>query len=150
MGIIGPRPPSPPPKVISKGRGAFASKGSTAMDGHFKASYDPSVDVGSGDIDAAADEDDWAQALEAHRDRQRWKQQGADRLRQAGFSEKDIDTWQKGKGGVGLGGEGREEDVRWKGKGEGREWDRGKVVRLDEYDGDSMDGEDQVGRLKGT
>lgn len=91
-------------------------------------------------------EDDWEQALEALRDRQRWQQQGAERLKQAGFSAEDIQKWGKGKGGVGMGGEGREEDVRWKRKGEGREWDRGKVV---EVDGSTLT-EADWGRLKGT
>jgi hypothetical protein len=84
-------------------------------------------------------EDDWDQALEALRDRQRWKQQGADRLRAAGFTDEEVKKWEKGS-------EKTEEDVRWAKKGEGREWDRGKVV---DEDG-QVDVRAEWGRLKGT
>ena len=72
-------------------------------------------------------ENDWDQALEALRDRQKWKQQGADRLREAGFTEQEVQKWEKS----GPSGDKGEEDVVWKGRGEGREWDRGKVVMAD-------------------
>ena len=105
------------------------------MDDHFSASYDPSNDVQPhSDL-----EDDWDQALEALRDRQRWKQQGADRLRAAGFTDEEVKKWEKG-------GEKTGEDVRWAKKGEGREWDRGKVV---DEDG-QVDVKAEWGRLKGT
>ena len=94
----------------------------------------------------AADEDDWDQALEALRDRQRWKMAGAERLRTAGFTEEQVEKWEKGMGGVGLGGGGREENVKWAKKGEGREWDRGKVVGID----GEVGVEAEWGRLKGT
>jgi hypothetical protein len=87
------------------------------MDAHFSSGYDPTADVRPN----SESEDDWEQALEALRDRQRWNQQGADRLRAAGFTEEEVKKWEKG-------GEKKEEDVRWKRSGEGREWDRGKVV----------------------
>jgi hypothetical protein len=87
------------------------------MDAHFAATYDPATDVQPN----AEVEDDWEQALEALRDRQRWKQQGAERLRSAGFTQEEVDIWARG-------GERREEDVRWGKRGESREWDRGKVV----------------------
>ena len=51
-------------------------------------------------------EDDWDMALEAVKDRQKWKQQGAQRLREAGFTEQQVKKWEKG-------GEKTEEDVRW-------------------------------------
>jgi len=106
------------------------------MDSRFSASYDPSADVRP---DSDLDDDDWDQALEALRDRQRWKEQGAERLKAAGFSETEVKSWEKG-------GEKTEEDVRWAKKGEGREWDRGKVI------GDEGDVELKAewGRLKGT
>ena len=130
---MGPALPPPEPKVRSRGRGAFTS--SSAMDDHFSASYDPSNDVQPhSDL-----EDDWDQALEALRDRQRWKQQGADRLRAAGFTDEEVKKWEKG-------GEKTGEDVRWAKKGEGREWDRGKVV---DEDG-QVDVGAEWGRLKGT
>ncbi|THY34285.1 hypothetical protein D6D01_02039 [Aureobasidium pullulans] len=114
--IIGPAPPSNPP-VRSRGRGT--QNNASTIDNHFSSAYDPSADT-----QPHVQEDDgldWDQALEALRDRQKWKQQGADRLRAAGFSEKDVTKWEKG-------GEKSEEDVVWAKKGEGREWDRGKVV----------------------
>jgi hypothetical protein len=130
--IIGPQPP-PAPQVRSRGRGTL-SLGS-GIDARFSATYDPSVDV---QLDPD-EENDWDQALEALRDRQKWKQQGADRLRAAGFTEDEIRKWEKG-------GEKTEEDVKWARRGEGREWDRGKVV-----DDDGIVTVDPGwGRLKGT
>ena len=130
--IIGPLPPPPAQKIRIRGRGTFAS--STAIDSHFSSKYDPSQDIHPN----SESENDWDQALEALRDRQRWKQQGADRLRSAGFSEEEIQKWQRG-------GEKGEEDVKWKGKGEGREWDRGKVVS-----DEGIETKPEWGRLKGT
>jgi hypothetical protein len=130
--IIGPRPP-PVPEIRSRGRGTVSH--ASGIDSRFSAAYDPTVDVQL-DMD---EENDWDQALEALRDRQKWKQQGADRLRAAGFTEDEISKWEKG-------GEKREDDVKWAKKGEGREWDRGKVV---DDDGIVMI-EPQYGRLKDT
>ncbi|KAH0354337.1 hypothetical protein KCU81_g937, partial [Aureobasidium melanogenum] len=130
--LIGPAPPSNPP-LRSRGRGA--QNHTSAIDSHFSSNYDPSVDV---QPDPQEDDGlDWDQALEALRDRQRWKQQGADRLRAAGFTEKEVSKWEKG-------GEKSEEDVVWAKKGEGREWDRGKVV--DEHG--SVELKPEWGRLK--
>ena len=117
----------------------------SGIDAHFAASYDPTTDVRAGDL---SDDDDWESALEALRDRQRWRQQGADRLRAAGFSEDEVKKWEKGGGGVAGGEEGKEEDVRWKGRGEGREWDRGKVVGTD--GSVVLGGGQEFGRLKGA
>lgn len=130
--IIGPPPPPPAPKVQARGRGNFSS--SSAMDSHFSTKYDPSVDVNP---DPEID-DDWDQALEAIRDRQRWQKLGAERLKSAGFTEEEVKKWE-------TGGEKREEDVKWKGRGEGREWDRGKVV-----DDDGVETRPEWGRLKGS
>lgn len=130
--IIGPPPPPPIPKVQARGRGNFSS--SSAMDSHFSSNYDPSVDVHP---DPELD-DDWDQALEAIRDRQRWQKLGAERLKSAGFTDEEVKKWE-------TGGEKREEDVRWKGRGEGREWDRGKVVGTD-----CVETRPEWGRLKGT
>lgn len=104
------------------------------MDSHFSSNYDPSVDVHP---DPEMD-DDWDQALEAIRDRQRWQKLGAERLKSAGFTEDEVKKWEKG-------GEKKEEDVKWKGRGEGREWDRGKVVG-----DDGVETRPEWGRLKGT
>ncbi|KAI9785646.1 MAG: hypothetical protein M1816_008269 [Peltula sp. TS41687] len=116
--IIGPTPPPAKPKIQSRGRGAF--KSTTTMDNHFSSTYDPSIDVQPN----PESEDDWDQALEALRDQQRWKKQGAERLRSAGFTNEEVEKWEKG-------GERREEDVRWVKRGEKREWDRGKVMDLE-------------------
>ncbi|KAH0538819.1 hypothetical protein FGG08_004595 [Glutinoglossum americanum] len=130
--IIGPPPPPPEPKVISRGRGTFAS---STMDTHFSSAYDPTTDVRP-DSDS---EDDWDQALETLRDRERWKQQGAERLRSAGFTEEEVKNWESGRTR-------KEEDVRWAKRGEGREWDRGKVVDEDGH----VEVKPEWGRLKGT
>jgi hypothetical protein len=90
------------------------------MDARFSSTYEPANDVHlPSDV-----EDDWGDALESLRDRQRWKQQGAERLKAAGFTEDQVKKWEKG-------GEKTEEDVRWAAKGQGREWDRGKVMNED-------------------
>ena len=130
--IIGPRPP-PVEQIRSRGRGVM-SQGS-GIDSRFSASYDPTVDV---QLDPD-EENDWDQALEALRDRQKWQKSGADRLRSAGFTEDEITKWEKG-------GEKREEDVKWSKQGESREWDRGKVVG----DDGAVTQEASWGRLKGT
>ncbi|OIW30603.1 hypothetical protein CONLIGDRAFT_668573 [Coniochaeta ligniaria NRRL 30616] len=113
--IIGPLPP----QIRRKGRGA--ATGPSAMDSRFSADYDPKSDVLP---DSDLDGDDWADSLEALRDREKWRLQGAERLRAAGFTEEQVRGWEKGDGGREKG----VEDVRWAKEGEGREWDRGKVV----------------------
>ncbi|KAI9778253.1 MAG: hypothetical protein M1839_008277 [Geoglossum umbratile] len=131
--IIGPKPePTPQPR----GRGAFTS--STAMDAHFSPTYNPALDIlPSSSSNVNSDADDWDQALEALRDRERWKQAGAKRLRDAGFTEEEVKKWE-GEGGR------KEEDVKWGNKGEGREWDRGKVIGEDGW----VDVRAEWGRLK--
>jgi len=130
--IIGPRPP-PVPQLRSRGRGAISD--GSGMDSRFSASYDPTVDV---QLDPD-EENDWDQALEALRDRQKWKQQGADRLRAAGFTDEEVKKWEKG-------GEKREEDVKWSKRGESREWDRGKIIDVE----GTVSLESSWGRLKGS
>ena len=138
LGLIGPAPP-PPSKIKPRGRGAFASTAASTIDHHFKSNYDPTIDIAPEVVEV---EDDWDQALEALKDRQQWQQNQAERLRVAGFSEVEIAKWEKGKNGA----EGEVGDVRWTEKGEGREWDRGKVV---DEEGDVETGV-EWGRLKGT
>lgn len=87
------------------------------IESRFSSTYNPSIDVRQ-DSD---EEDDWGDALEALRDRQIWQQQGADRLKAAGFSDTQIRKWEKGD-------EQTADDVTWTRKGQAREWDRGKVV----------------------
>ena len=116
--LIGPLPTSSSTTVV-RPRGRGAASGPSAMDGRFSEAYDPRSDVRP---DSDADGDDWADSLEALKDRERWRRQGAERLRAAGFTEDQVKGWEKGSG--------REKDVadvKWAKEGEGREWDRGKV-----------------------
>ncbi|KAK4242049.1 hypothetical protein C8A03DRAFT_40615 [Achaetomium macrosporum] len=110
--FIGPVPPSRSP-VRTRGRGAI--RGSATLDSRFAEDYDPASDVQL----EPAESRDWDEALEAYRDRQKWKQQGAERLRAAGFTEEQIKKWEKGS-------EKDIDGVRWSKAGEKREWDRGK------------------------
>ncbi|CAN9295564.1 unnamed protein product [Alternaria alternata] len=103
------------------------------IESRFSSTYNPSTDVCvTSDV-----EDDWGDALEALRDRARWQQQGADRLKAAGFTDAQVKKWERGDTQ-------NEEDVVWTSKGQAREWDRGKV--LDE-DGD-VELKADFGRLK--
>ncbi|KAI0578830.1 hypothetical protein Alg130_07762 [Pyrenophora tritici-repentis] len=130
--IVGPLPPPPEPTVRSKGRGAFKPN-SMGIESRFSSTYDPKTDVRvNSDV-----EDDWGDALEALRDRARWQQQGAERLKAAGFTNNQVKKWEKGDLP-------NEEDVVWSRKGQAREWDRGKVV---DEDGD-VELKADFGRLK--
>ena len=106
--LIGPAPPSKP-AVRTRGRGAI--RGAAAMDNRFSEDYDPASDVQP----EPAETGDWDEAVETFRDRQKWKQQGAERLRAAGFTDEQIAKWEKG-------GEKDIDDVRWTKAGEKREW----------------------------
>lgn len=122
--------PQRPPRKRPRGRGAY--KDASAMDARFDPKYNPKAD-----IDISADDgegDDWDMALEAMRDRMKWRSQGGDRLRAAGFSEEEVRRWEGSNGLLGRDDTSREkdiDDVKWKKKGEGREWDHGKVVGED-------------------
>ncbi|KXX82622.1 hypothetical protein MMYC01_200818 [Madurella mycetomatis] len=107
--------PAPPPKAPVRTRGRGAIKGAAAMDSRFSDDYDPASDVQM-ELDET---EDWDEAVEAYRDRLKWKQQGAERLRAAGFTDEQVKKWEKG-------GEKDIDDVRWSKAGERREWDRGK------------------------
>ncbi|PGH26643.1 hypothetical protein AJ80_01588 [Polytolypa hystricis UAMH7299] len=151
--LVGPPLPSTSDMLSStvrmRGRGAHKAPNST-IDQHFASSYNPALDVHLDNDDdeqaptkrsrrpvpglATEDDDDWDMALEALRDRTLWRRQGADRLRAAGFDDKVVDRWVNNaafrgmdKGG-GAAVEKDVQDVKWAKKGEGREWDRGKVV----------------------
>lgn len=99
--------PLPPPNVQARGRGP--TQASSGIDARFSETYDPALDLSAGDGD---DGDDWDMVL----DRLKWRQQGAERLRAAGFTDKEVEGWESGK----------KPEVRWAKSGEGREWDRGK------------------------
>lgn len=98
-------------------------------------SYNPRADVALSDSDndtrgERKPKDDWTESLEAMRDRTAWRIKGAARLREAGFKDADVQKWESG------GREKDERDLKWRGKGEGREWDAGKV---------GEEGEDDIG-----
>lgn len=120
------------------------------MDSHFAENYDPTLDIQPDDNEnglepsakstrrpvpgLATEDDDWDMALEALRDRELWRRNGADRLREAGFGDDVVSKWTSNGAFSGLNGGDREkgiDDVKWTKKGEGREWDRGKVVDED-------------------
>lgn len=111
--------PAPPPMTIPRGRGAFRQ---SDIDSRFTSEYDPKTDV-SLDQDNG-DRDEWDMALEALRDRARWRAQGVDRLRAAGFTDEEVARCEKG-------GEKDVEDVQWSAMGVRREWDRGKTIDED-------------------
>lgn len=141
--LVGPLPPQDGPgsaHVRSRGRGAYKPSAS-AMDAHFAADYDPTLDVQPDEDTYIADkrsrrpvaglmteDDDWDMALEAMRDRAKWRQRGEERLRAAGMNDATIDRWKSNAAFTGLDGERNPDDVKWSKKGEGREWDRGKVM----------------------
>ncbi|GKT45952.1 uncharacterized protein ColSpa_06133 [Colletotrichum spaethianum] len=111
--------PAPPEQVRSRGRGA--ASGTSSIDKRFEADYDPKADMEMADDGAGAE--NWDDAVEAFRDRQKWRQNQEQRMRAAGYSDEMIKKWKEG----GAGGEHKDErDVRWAKAGEKREWDRGK------------------------
>lgn len=114
--------PLPPPKLVAvqlRGRGTRGNR-SEGIDARFSSSYNPAEDTAP----MVEKGDEWGDAVEAFRDRQRWKQQGGERLKAAGFSEEQVKRWEQGDEKI-------EEDVRWSAQGKAREWDRGKVVDED-------------------
>jgi hypothetical protein len=79
------------------------------------------------------EDDDWDMALEALRDRALWRENSADRLRAAGFTEQVVDRFANNAsaGSTGSEKDGRIGGFKWSKKGESREWDRGKVMDRD-------------------
>lgn len=129
--ILGPMPSSSSAQVADvaepvkrRGRGhATPCLSGSGIDSRFASDYNPSTDIIMEDETHRGD--DWDQALEALRDRQKWMKKGADRLRAAGFSDADVQKWERsGEKSV----EKSEADVQWAKAGESREWDQGKVV----------------------
>ena len=108
---------------------AYHNPSNSAMDARFSAHYDPTTDTQqTGPADDDEEEEggggDWDLALEALRDRRSYQKKQGKRMREAGFDEEAIGRWERS--GVGEKEKGWE-DVRWKGRGEEREWDVGKV-----------------------
>ena len=108
--LIGPMPAPQP-----RGRGAVA--GSSGIEMRFSEAYDPKLDV---QMDGDNGQD-WDDAVEAFRDRQKLRQNQEQRLRAAGFSLGEI---QKAQGEDDR----AERDVTWSKAGEKREWDKDKVL----------------------
>ena len=106
------------------------------MDSHFAHDYNPEDDV---NLASEPDEEreDWDMALEALRDRQMWKKKHAERLREAGFDDGQIEKWEK------SGKEKDADEVRFISRGETREWDVGKT-NVDDVEGEETGKEDQV------
>ncbi|KGO36328.1 hypothetical protein PEX1_029430 [Penicillium expansum] len=141
--LVGPLPPRQnEAPVRSRGRGAYKHNMSN-IDAHFAPGYDPAADVHLDEdklhtvglessrrpvAGLMTKDDDWDMAMEALRDRERWRNKGEERLRTAGIDEAVIDKWKNNTAFAGVDGEGKPEDVQWSKKGEGREWDRGKFV----------------------
>ncbi|KAJ5780452.1 hypothetical protein N7457_005612 [Penicillium paradoxum] len=144
--LVGPLPPRQNEAPIrSRGRGAYKPNLSN-IDAHFAPGYDPTTDVHLDDDNSNSmgqqssrravaglmtADDDWDMAMEALRDRERWRQKGEERLRKAGINEATISQWKNNTAFTGVDGESKPEDVQWSKKGEGREWDRGKYVNDD-------------------
>ncbi|KJZ79373.1 hypothetical protein HIM_01524 [Hirsutella minnesotensis 3608] len=103
--------PAPPPK--HRGRGTIG--GALNLDRRFSDSYDPRADVQPDDVES----DDWDEAVETYRDRQMLRLNQAQRMRAAGFTDKQIKRMEDG-------GEKSEKDVVWSKAGEKRAWDQGK------------------------
>ena len=103
--------PAPPPKFLVRTRGRGAIRGPAALNCRFADNYDPTSDVQP----EVPENDNWDEAVEVYRDRQKWKQLGAERLRAAGFTEEQIRKWEKGE-------EKDIDDVKWSKPGEEREW----------------------------
>ena len=138
--IVGPLPQPPPkpaktitdpPPLTSRGRGSYRPSSST-IDAHFSSTYDPTLDLHPPSSPSASDheKEDWDLALEALRDREIWKKKGAERLKEAGFGDEEVRKWEESANGREKG----VEDVRWRGKGEEREWDAGKAVVVQQQD----------------
>ncbi|KIW35494.1 uncharacterized protein PV07_02189 [Cladophialophora immunda] len=109
------------------------------IDAHFSLAYNPSThDAGLDSDDLDPDDeggalDEWTSALSALRDRRAWRAKQAERMKDAGFTEEEITRWKKSastsRTPLTSGGDeqGDVRDVKWRKKGEEREWDVGKT-----------------------
>lgn len=130
--------PAPAPSTRPRGRGA-ASSARNNIDLRFNdPTYDPRADVGLSDSEEGGKDlnDPWSTSLEALRDRAAWRAKGAERLREVGFGEGDVRKFESGERLLEREREKDERDLKWRSKGEGREWDAGKTVGGEQEDGD--------------
>jgi hypothetical protein len=109
--------PAPPPKY--RGRGTVG--GSSGIDRRFSDTYDPKTDI---QMDEDEVGNDWDDAVEAFRDRQKLRQNQGQRLKDAGFADEQI---QRASGAD----EQSADNVQWSKAGEKRAWDVGKVIGSD-------------------
>ncbi|KAF4339415.1 pre-mrna-splicing factor 38b [Fusarium beomiforme] len=109
--------PAPPPRY--RGRGTVG--GSSGIDRRFSDTYNPKTDI---QMDEDEVGNDWDDAVEAFRDRQKLRQNQEQRLRDAGFADEQI---QRASGAD----EKSAESVQWSKAGEKRAWDVGKVIGSD-------------------
>lgn len=112
--------PAPPPKSPIRTRGRGTISAFSGIDRRFAEDYDPKLDV---EMDAETDE--WSDAVEAFRDRQKLRAAQEERMKAAGFTEEDLGRWKD------SGREKAEADVKWSKAGEKREWDIGKELDSD-------------------
>ncbi|KAG5944955.1 hypothetical protein E4U59_006594 [Claviceps monticola] len=110
-------PPLPP---NHRGRGTIG--GAAELDRRFSDSYDPKLDVR---MDINNDEDPWDEAVESFRDRQKMRLNQDQRMRDAGFTDEQIN---RAKGIEAT----AEPHVVWSKAGEKREWDKGKGLGVGE------------------
>ncbi|KIW15454.1 hypothetical protein PV08_05500 [Exophiala spinifera] len=137
--IVGPSPRDQS-TTTKRGRGFIRGGQSSNIDAHFVSNYNPSLDVGA-DPESDTEAADWDNALEALRDRRAWREKQAERLREAGFDDDEIDRWEKSaSSNPRLDADGDLRDVTWSKKGEQREWDVGKPAFGETDDaGDDVD-----------
>ncbi|KAG6019433.1 hypothetical protein E4U19_007220 [Claviceps sp. Clav32 group G5] len=119
----------PPPPPNHRGRGTIG--GAAELDRRFSDSYDPKLDVR---MDMDNNEDPWDEAVESFRDRQKMRQNQDQRMRDAGFTDEQIN---RAKGIEAT----AEPHVVWSKVGEKREWDKGKGLGVG---GDVSDHDDEV------
>ncbi|KAG5913922.1 hypothetical protein E4U61_006313 [Claviceps capensis] len=110
----------PPPPPNHRGRGTIG--GAAELDRRFSDSYDPKLDVR---MDIDNDEDPWDEAVESFRDRQKMRLNQDQRMRDAGFTDEQIN---RAKGIEAT----AEPHVVWSKAGEKREWDKGKGLGVGE------------------
>ena len=102
----------------------YLSQPRSRMDAHFSAHYDPKQDTNPD----SGDDSDWDRALNAMRDRSNFQRAQASRMLAAGFSDEQVKKWETTSSRPNNGETKDAKDLKWKAKGEEREWDKGKPL----------------------